>query len=128
MDSHHWLAIFALFNTSILVMLSINVSRIRLKERIANGDGGNPILKRAIRAHANAVEHLVVVGLQLLTLVSVAPDAVSWMPLLVGAYTGSRLLHALGALKGRLPLRQIGATGTYIVELVGVAVLGLTLI
>jgi uncharacterized protein len=46
--------------------LAINVIRDRGQFAVAAGDGGNPVLAQAIRAHANLVEHaplaLLVIG------------------------------------------------------------------
>lgn len=123
MGQHFWLGVFTFANTLLVTLLALNVSRLRIKEKVANGDGGFVSLKKAIRAHGNGVEHLVVAGVQVLALdVCGAPP---WgLASLVIAFTASRLLHALSMLASRFRLRQLTALGTYLSELGGaVAVL-----
>lgn len=118
MEHHFWFGVFTFANTLLVALLAMNVSRLRIRERVANGDGGNIALKKAIRAHGNGVEHLVVVGFQVLALeLGHASDAV--VGVLVILFTVSRLLHALSMLGSRFRLRQISALGTYASELGG---------
>lgn len=118
MEQHFRLGVFTFANTLLVALLAMNVSRLRIREKIANGDGGNTLLKKAIRAHGNGVEHLIVVGLQVVALeLSQAPASV--LAALVAVFTGSRLLHAFGMLGSKFRLRQIGALGTYVSELGG---------
>jgi hypothetical protein len=41
----------------LIVALSINVTQHRAKLKVGLGDGGNPIMLRMVRLHANAVEY-----------------------------------------------------------------------
>jgi uncharacterized membrane protein YecN with MAPEG domain len=41
----------------LIVALAINVTRHRAKLKVAIGDGGNPLMLRMIRLHANAIEY-----------------------------------------------------------------------
>jgi hypothetical protein len=41
----------------LLVALASRVSMLRMRHKIAFGDGGNPELMRAIRTHGNTAEH-----------------------------------------------------------------------
>lgn len=60
-------AIYASILALIIVALGINVTRHRAKFRVSLGDGGNPVLFRMIRIHANAVEYLpLAIGLMLI--------------------------------------------------------------
>ena len=51
-------ALYAGILALIFVALAINVTRHRVKLRVALGDGGNPEMLRMIRLHANAVEYI----------------------------------------------------------------------
>jgi uncharacterized membrane protein YecN with MAPEG domain len=78
-----------------LLVLAAPISRLRHKERIGIGDGGNTDLARAIRVHANAVEWVPpVLLLMLLAELNRAPTFLlhgCGVALIVG-----RLLHAHG--------------------------------
>jgi uncharacterized protein len=45
------------FCGALLVGLAAWVSTLRMRHKVAFGDGGNPALMRAVRAHANTTEH-----------------------------------------------------------------------
>jgi uncharacterized membrane protein YecN with MAPEG domain len=49
-------ALYAGLVALILLVLAARVSTFRRRLRIGLGDGGDPALQRAVRAHANAVE------------------------------------------------------------------------
>jgi len=51
-------ALYAGILSLIVVALAINVTVHRARLRVPLGDGGNPIMLRMIRLHANAVEYL----------------------------------------------------------------------
>lgn len=51
-------ALYAGILALIFVALAINVTRHRVKLRVALGDGGNPEMLRMIRLHANAAEYI----------------------------------------------------------------------
>jgi uncharacterized membrane protein YecN with MAPEG domain len=51
-------ALYAGILALIVVALAINVTMHRVKLRVALGDGGNPIMLRMIRVHANAAEYV----------------------------------------------------------------------
>lgn len=70
-------------NILLLIFLSARVGQARVRFKINLGDGGNPEMLRAIRAHANYTEYA---PAALLGLVSIA-----WL----GA--GATVIHALGA-------------------------------
>ena len=118
MEQHFWFGIFTFANTLLVALLAMNVSRLRIREKVANGDGGNVSLKKAIRAHGNGVEHLVVVGLQVLAL-ELGHASSLVLSVLVVVFTASRLLHAFSLLSSKFRLRQISALGTYASELGG---------
>lgn len=51
-------ALYAGILAIIVVALAINVTMHRVKLRVALGDGGNPVMLRMIRVHANAAEYV----------------------------------------------------------------------
>lgn len=59
-------ALYASILALIVIALAINVTMHRAKLRIALGDGGNPVMLRMIRVHANAAEYVpLAIGLML---------------------------------------------------------------
>lgn len=95
------------------VALSLHVGRLRGRKKIFLGDGGDPEMLAAIRAHANLVEFAPIC----LLLVYLAADfygfrvtAILSVVLLV-----ARALHA-GGILGVIPMgRTLGAIGTLVV-------------
>ena len=118
MEQHFWLGVFTAANTLLLALLAFNVSRLRMRERVAHGDGGVLPLKKAIRAHGNGVEHLVVVGLQVLTLELMGASGTLPATLVI-VFTASRILHAV-SMPGALPGLRKASAGAYASELGGV--------
>ena len=49
-------ALYAALIAIILLVLAVRVSSFRLRLKVDLGDGGDPRLQRAVRAHGNAVE------------------------------------------------------------------------
>lgn len=109
-------AALAAFSGLLMVLLGFRVSTLRFRLKIPFGDGGNPALMRAVRAHGNTAEHTPIVLLL----------ALAWElsrgggPFLTGMavlFVVSRLLFATGVLgRGLHWLRVAGATGTYAVQ------------
>ncbi len=87
--------IYAALLALIFVALSIRTLRIRRGLKVAVGDGGNPIMLRAIRAHGNFAEY-VPLGLLLI----LACEGLGAPGLLVHGLGGllvlGRLIHAIG--------------------------------
>lgn len=75
--------------------LSIRVGRVRTKEKVFIGDGGNDALTRRMRAHANFVENTAFV-LILLALVELGIGSSFWLWGIGALYLVGRILHALG--------------------------------
>jgi uncharacterized membrane protein YecN with MAPEG domain len=104
------------------VALSLHVGRLRGAKKIFLGDGGDPEMLAAIRAHANLVEFAPIC----LLLIYLAADfygfrvtAILSVVLLV-----ARALHA-GGILGVIPMgRTLGAIGTIVV----LAVAGILLV
>jgi uncharacterized membrane protein YecN with MAPEG domain len=89
-------AFYAGVNILILLILSFLVVVQRRKTKVVLGDGGEPALRRAIRAHGNAVEYVApgLAGLILLALMNTTP---LWLLHAAGGgLTLGRLLHGFG--------------------------------
>jgi uncharacterized membrane protein YecN with MAPEG domain len=100
----------------LVALLTFNVGRLRGKKRIDLGDGGDPEMLAAIRAHANLIEFAPLC----LLLIYMASDfygfwttAILSIVLLV-----ARLLHAGGMLSLVPRGRFLGASGTTLVLIV----------
>lgn len=122
MHDFFWFNAFVAFNVLLLTLLGINVSRVRVREQVANGDGDKPALRQAIRAHANGIENVTLFGLVLLAL-SVSRVPAAGMATLVILFSLARLLHAHGMLARNFTFRRIGAALTFTLELAAVALL-----
>jgi uncharacterized protein len=95
------------------VSLTISVGRLRMQKKIYLGDGGDPEMLSAIRAHGNFMEYVPLC----LALIYFASDYYGYWPVAVASLVLliSRVLHA-GGLLGFIPLgRTIGAAGTTII-------------
>jgi uncharacterized protein len=101
----------------LLIGLSLNVSRLRFRHRVSFGDGSNPALTAAIRAHGNSLEQslLFIVLLYLLEIVA-ALDA-PWVIGLASAFIGLRVLYCVALFGRRLRLRQLSHALTMLVLL-----------
>lgn len=105
----------AAFCAAILLALSVGVSYLRITRKVSLGDGGDYVLNRVGRAHANAAE-FIPLSLVLLFLAEVYTTTGSTL-LWVGAgmLMLGRALHAWGLVTKRLTKRrQIGALLNYL--------------
>jgi uncharacterized membrane protein YecN with MAPEG domain len=103
------------------VSLTVSVGRLRVQKKIYLGDGGDPAMLAAIRAHGNFMEY---VPLCLLLIYIVSDFYSFWyVAVLSLVLLLSRVLHA-GGLLGFIPLgRTLGAAGTTLVLAVTSAML-----
>lgn len=83
------------FGCLLIVILAINVSRLRYKERIAHGDRDNKKLRNAIIAHTNAIEHILPFCLIIFVLIS-QNTALILVQFLVITFIVMRSIHAVG--------------------------------
>ena len=81
--------------------LMLRVGQVRKSEGVSVGDGGNEIVIRRMRAHANFTESAPLVII-LIALIEFNNLAVGWLSYLAGAYIIGRLLHAFGMDGGAL--------------------------
>lgn len=102
----------------LVTLLAMNVSRLRMKLRIGNGDGNNVEMKKAIRAHMNHLEHSLPFGLIVLALAQMG-SATSLLAVLVVGFLASRLVHVYSMLATQFRFRQLSAGTTYLFEVVG---------
>ena len=97
----------------LVVVLTVNVGILRGRKKINLGDGGDPEMIAAIRAHANLIEFAPLC----LLLIYVASDFYGfWTTAALSAlFLLARVLHA-GGMLGVIPQgRFLGATGTTLV-------------
>ncbi|TDK42999.1 MAPEG family protein [Antarcticimicrobium luteum] len=101
------------------VGLSLWVVKVRVNQKVASGDKGNPVMQNAMRTHANFAEY-VPMGLILIGLGEAQGMPAVGTHALGAALLIARLMHAFGM--GRLPhipaLRGGGATLTFVVLLI----------
>lgn len=114
--------LYALLAVLMITVLAMNVSRVRMRVKIANGHDHKD-LQKANRAHMNAVEHCLPHGLLILALAQLSPYA-KWLPLLVIGFIVAKLLHSYSMLaSGKLKTRQLSAGAMYLFELAGCVIL-----
>lgn len=77
------------------VFLSIRTLRLRRKNRIAIGDGDNPVLQRAVRVHANFAEYTLMAVLLVAFVESFGYSSIIVHVLLL-AFVMGRFSHAFG--------------------------------
>jgi len=109
-------ALYAGVNILLLLFLAMRVPGIRRANKISLGDGGNPALLRAVRAHGNAAEYIPA-GLVGLTLIALMDPALPlWAVHVAGAtLTLGRVLHAAGLAAGELNIgRVLGTIITFV--------------
>lgn len=107
-------ALFGLF----YFLLSLNVIRYRLGQRVSLGSGGNSEIERAIRIHANFIEYIPLI-LILFYFYEVMSLSGSLVFVLASILFVARLCHVVGMLNPKewLLLRQIGAAATFLILL-----------
>lgn len=111
---------------SLHIWLSLRVSALRRPLKIGVGDGGNEMLLKRMRAHANFAENMPIF-LILLGLVELAAGASLWLWGAGIAFILARISHAFGMDRpGANPLRVAGIALTWLV-LLALAVLAIYL-
>ena len=105
--------------------LSLRVGRVRTKEKVFIGDGGNEPLTRRMRAHSNFVENTAFV-LILLALVELGLGSSLWLWGVGALYLVGRILHAIG-MDGMMWGRMVGTIITMLTQL-GLAIGALAIV
>ncbi len=111
-----------LANGALLLILALNVVRVRIQEGVAHGDGNNTRLKAAIRAHGNGTEQVPLFILLVLALELQGFNGL-WLTGMVTAFTLGRVLHAHGMMAPSFVTRRIGATLTFLMQATGLVLL-----
>ncbi|GEM_PF-520689 len=116
MDNYFWFITLVGLNGFLILFLALHVSRLRIVKRIAYGDGGDTDMNQAIRAHANALEHVTIFCLVVLAM-SLAGSSSTLLAILVLSFTLSRCIHGYGMIGRNFTARRAGAGITYVCEL-----------
>lgn len=125
--SFYWFSLFVAANALLLLTLAFNVSLVRRRLEISHGDGGQPALQRAIRAHANGVEYTPLYALLVLALsLQLTTDLA--LAIAVLGFTLGRVMHALGMIGRVRLLRFWGAIVTYLWMAGAIVLLGWELV
>lgn len=104
--------------------LALRCGRIRMAGKVLHGDGGDALLARRMRAHANFTEYAPIV-LILMALVELAVGFSIWLWIAAAAFVLGRIGHGLGMDADKPhPLRAGGIIVTMVVML-GLAVTAL---
>ena len=114
--------IYVLCSVLLVSILAVNVSRVRMKEKVANGDGGNKELRNAIRSHGNTLEFIIPFALLILTLDMGSTDK-GLVAFLAFNFIFIRIAYAYSMISFLFKLRQITAGATYLFMLIGCGVL-----
>jgi uncharacterized protein len=75
--------------------LSLQVVRLRRRNRVGFGDGGNTTLRCAVRAHAHFAEYVPIIAL-MAAMLEMSGLAVTQIHMLMGSLLLARFLHPLG--------------------------------
>jgi uncharacterized protein len=84
--------------------LAMRCGQARTKENVMVGDGGNDLVMRRMRAHADFIEYTPIV-LILILLVEMAKGTSTWLWAVMALYMLGRIAHAFGMdgwMKGRM--------------------------
>ena len=106
------------------IWLAVRVGRVRTSANVSVGDGGNEMLTRRMRAHANFTEYTPFF-LILLALVELAWGANIWLWGAAILYILGRIAHGFG-MDGIGKLRTFGTLSTLLV-LLGLAIYALVI-
>ena len=102
----------------IVTVLSVNVTRVRMKTNILFGDGGNDLLAKARRAHFTVVEYSLIFCVTLVVYETIGGDRSLVVPLGFG-FILTRLMHMAGMfMKNPKNLgRGLGSLGSHLIVL-----------
>lgn len=102
--------------------ITIRVGQLRRRGQVLYGDGGDEMLMRRMRAHANFAENTPLV-LILIGAIELTGKGGQWLAIVGAAYMLGRVCHAIG-MDGKVPLRAAGATITMLTQ-IGLAAIAL---
>ena len=101
----------------LLTLLSLQVSRLRMRHRQTWGDGGHKDLALAVRTHGNTLEQSLLFGLLVLALAQVGGTATAALAAVCSAFVLARVLYCTAAFGRRLPWRQAAHALTLLCQL-----------
>ncbi len=112
-------AFYAALLGLLFILLSFRVSKHRLADHVSLGDGNNPALGQAIRAHGNFAEY-VPLALILIGLSEAQGAAALMVHLLGGGLLAGRILHAWGISQPNAVhnARKVGIVLTWVIIVV----------
>ena len=87
--------LFASLHVLLMMLLAVRVVVHRRAHKIGLGDGGDKLLSRKMRAHANFIEY-VPMALLMLALLELAGLAATWLWAMGGVLLVARMLHGFG--------------------------------
>ncbi len=118
--SLHITPFYAALLAGLLLYLSSRVIRVRRRQRVALGPGGDPRVERAMRVHANFVEY-VPFALLLLGFAELQGAPAPLLHTVGVTLTAGRLVHAFGVSQTNenLRLRVLGMVSTFAAIAVG---------
>lgn len=116
---------FAAVAALINLWLMIRCGRVRTKEQVMVGDGGNEAVIRRMRAHSNYIESTAFV-LVLLVLIELAVGPATWLWAVGGVYFAGRIAHAIG-MDGVMNARFAGTLITLLTQL-GLAITAIVIV
>ncbi len=119
--------LFASLHALLLLGLIAPISRHRHRHGIGLGSGGDPVLERKIRAHANFIE-FVPIALVLLALLELSGLQARWLWMSGAALLLARVMHAIGLSRhAGYSFGRFWGTVLTMLVLLGMAVAGLWL-
>lgn len=94
-------ALYGAMSALLNVALAANVSRVRAARKVFLGDGGDELVTRAVRAHANNAEY-VPLAIVLLLILELSGGPSLMLHVLGGVLVTGRVIHAAGMLSAGL--------------------------
>ena len=119
LQAAHIVALSAL----LLIGLSLNVSRLRLRYKSSYGDGGHKDLQIAIRAHGNTLEQSLLFAVLLLALEARQGAGVAIIPIIGIGFLAARLIYVVAVFRRVVVLRQVAHVATLVTQLVALLTL-----
>ena len=107
----------------LLIGLSLNVSRLRLRYKSSYGDGGHKDLQIAVRAHGNTLEQSLLFAVLLLALEARHSAGLGIIPILGIGFLLARLIYVVAVFSRLVRLRQAAHVATLVAQLVAMFVL-----
>lgn len=94
-------ALYGAMSALLNVALAANVSRVRAARKVFLGDGGDELVTRAVRAHANNAEY-VPLAIVLLLILELSGGPSLMLHIIGGVLVTARVIHAAGMLSASL--------------------------